>query len=115
MTTPNKDTVNGAALAAQTALKDAANLAFIAAADIIIAEMQNQGKFKVSLPVIKPASFSDISTYYMNLGYGVFYGQCSSWGEAEWAGVWSYPYSSFYPSFHICNCKMQCNMTISWK
>lgn len=118
MSTPNKATVNAAALAAQLALKNAANAAFIADADIVIAEVEAQGKFKVKLPVLKPASMKDIATYYQALGYGAFYDQCSEWNEPMWPGPWSYPFgyfSSFYPYWHICNCKQQCYITISWR
>ncbi len=123
MTTPTKDDVNTAAKAAQVALKDAANAAFIAAADIVIAEMAAQGKFKVAkIPVLKPASMSDIAVYYRALGYGVVFDYCDSWANME--GGWgdsptTYPYNSFFPSFYsffyICNCRRQCNIKISWK
>lgn len=55
MSTPTKDTVNAAALAAQLALKTAANTAFIANADIVIAQVEANGKFSVELPIIRPA------------------------------------------------------------
>ena len=116
MSSPTRDTENAAALAAKIALKDAANMAFITAADIVIAEMVSQGKFKVSLPVLKPASMSDISTYYRALGYGAFYNNCSSWDQTEWPGIWTFPYGSpFFPFYHICGCRQQCSITISWK
>ena len=123
MSTPTKDTVNAAAKAAQIALKDAANTAFITAADIVIAEMVAQGKFKVAkLPVLKPASMSDLATYYRGLGYGVCFDECSSWNGTEggWGQEpWTYPFGAFFPSFYsfffICNCKQQCTMSISWR
>lgn len=118
MSTPTQATVYADALAAHTALKDAANAAFVADADNIIAAVAAQGKYSVSLPVLKPASFSDIAQYYMNLGYGVQFDQCSGW-QAPWAGQFptQYPYgdfSSFYSFFYVCSCKLQCKMTISW-
>ena len=115
MSTPDKNTVNAGALAAQIALKDAANLAFITAADIVIAEVEAQGRFRVHLPVLKPASLLDISTHYRDLGYGVTYRDCSSWNTAQWPGPWSYPFGPFYSLYHICNCKAQCKVEISWK
>ena len=120
MSTPDKDTVNAEAMAAQVALKDAANTAWEASADIVIAEVAARGKYSVTLPVLKPASMSDISEYYRALDYGVCFDQCDSWsGAAEWPGPFSYPYGAFFPSFYsfffICNCKHQCHITISWR
>lgn len=115
MSTPTRDTVNAAALAAQAALKAAANTKFIAEADIVIAEMRDKGDFSVRLPVLKPASMLDIATYYRNLGYGACYDECSYWNHAQWPGVWSYPYSAWYPEYHVCNCKQVCSITLSWR
>jgi hypothetical protein len=115
MSTPDKNTVNTEANAAKTAITDAANAAFIAAADIVIAEMVAQGKFKVTLPVVKPASMTAVTAYYRGLQYGVSMDNCDSWGRADWPGLYSFPYGSpFYPYNYICNCQAQCSITIYW-
>jgi len=118
MSTPTQATVYADALAAHAALKDTANAAFIADADTIIAAAVLRGKYKVTLPVLAPASFSDIAKYYMDLGYGVEFDQCSGW-QIPWNGQYptQYPYgsfSSFYSFFYVCSCKLQCKMIISW-
>lgn len=118
MSTPTQAVVYAAALAAHIALKDAANAAFIADADAIIAAAAAKGKWSVGLPVLKPASFSDIAKYYMDLGYGVQFDQCTGW-QIPWDGQFptQYPYgsfSSFYSFYYICGCKIPCNMIISW-
>lgn len=111
MSTPSKDTVNADALVAQAALKAAANAAFILDADIVIQEMIDRGKFLVKLPVLKPASMLDIATVYRDLGYGVFYPECSGWNYS----TQYYPYSNWYTEYHVCCCKQQCDILISWK
>jgi hypothetical protein len=119
MSTPTKDTVNAAALAAQDALRIAANAAFVVDADNIIASAVAQGQFEVSLPVRSPASMLDISTYYQGLGYFASYDQCSYWGQVIWMNPYtSYPFggiSSWYPYWNVCKCRTQCNIKISWK
>ena len=117
MSTPTKDTIHAAALAAHTAIKDAANLAFITAADIVIAEQEAQGHFRVELPCKRPASMLDISTHYRDLGYFVKFEECSGWNfiNGAWPGVWTYPYTSWHHHHLVCNCKNGCKLMISWK
>jgi hypothetical protein len=118
MSTPTQATVNAEALASKIALKDAANAAWILAADAIVQEMQARGLFSVELPVPAPASMKDLSDYYRALGYGWYYGRCDSWGDfGEWPGVWSYPYTSesYLSLMYVCRCKQVCTAILSWK
>jgi hypothetical protein len=62
-------TTNTNATAAQTALQDAANANFIAAADAAIADSASRGLYLVRVTLFENVNLQTIVTYYQDLGY----------------------------------------------
>ncbi len=70
MSTPNATTVNTTATTAQTAIMTAVDNAWIAAADIAVADAASRGLFMVRLSIdVDNLNLQAIVAYYEGLGY----------------------------------------------
>lgn len=113
-TTPTQSESLAAAMAAMTALTNAADSVFITQATNVIADLVSQGRYQAWFNHSKYVSFQNIATYFRNLGYIVGYPICSNWEN----GYYGYPYflimSGYFAGRNICCCG-KCRIYISWQ
>lgn len=116
MSTPTQSEALAAAMAAQSALTDAANALFIANATNVINDLISQGKYEVFLNHVKHVSFKDISTYFRGLGYTTGVPTCPSWEFGYFYGqYWTGWEWGWWRDRQICGCGTPCKILISWQ
>lgn len=99
MSTPNSVASNAASLAQKTALQAAANAQFISQTEIAIANAIDQGLYWVVLTTFEHCKILDLQTYYLSLGYHVWYPDLlnpnlNPWNPSElfgdcWVDYWN--------------------------